>query len=150
MKPSTDRSAPSADKILEFQLEHLEVPAGIQRDAVVGEHQLAPLHLGEPAQRDDRHLRQAEQARRGQAAVTGDDVAVLADQDRIGESERADAAGDLGDLRVAVGARVARRRNQPIERPELKPRPAGGRGGVRLRVRCLAHLTIVLRLPPPP
>jgi hypothetical protein len=41
----------------------------------------------------------------------GDDVAIVADQDRIGEAEGADAAGDLGDLRIAVSAGIARVRD---------------------------------------
>ena len=47
-------------------------------------------------------------------------TAVLANENRVGEAERADAACDLGDLRFAVGACVPRRRDQPIDRPELE------------------------------
>jgi hypothetical protein len=36
-------------KVLELQIQHLEVPAGIERDPVIRQHQLAPLQLGQPA-----------------------------------------------------------------------------------------------------
>ena len=88
-------------------MEHVEVPSGIQRNPIVGQHELAPLQLGKSLERDDRHVTQAKLPGRSQATMAGDDVAVLADQNRICEAERADAAGDLGDLRIAVGARIA-------------------------------------------
>ena len=39
--------------------------------------------------------------------MTGAEVAVLPDKKRIAEAEDADAAGDVGDLSVAVGAGIA-------------------------------------------
>ena len=62
----------------------------------------------------------AELPRRRQPPMAGDDIAVLADQDRVGEAEGADAAGDLGDLRIAVGAGIAGVGNQPLDRPLLE------------------------------
>jgi hypothetical protein len=52
--------------------------------------------------------------------MTGDDVVVLADQDRVGKSECADAASNLRDLRVGVRASIPRRGNQPLDRSVLE------------------------------
>ncbi|MFO1183950.1 MAG: hypothetical protein U1E56_04105 [Bauldia sp.] len=51
--------------------------------------------------------------------MTGDDIAVLADPDRVGEADGADAAGDLGDLRLTVGAGIPGVGRQPRQRPVL-------------------------------
>lgn len=40
--------------------------------------------------------------------MTGDDVTIRANEYRIRKSKCFDAAGDLGDLRVAMRARIAR------------------------------------------
>ena len=48
----------------------------------------------------------ADQLRRGEAAVAGDDTVVLVDQDRVCEAELPDGFGDLLDLLFRVGARV--------------------------------------------
>jgi hypothetical protein len=84
--------------------------------------------------------------------MTGDDVAVLADQDRVGKSECADAARDLRDLRIGVRASISRRGNQPFDRPMLKSQLIailiGGGGSVSF----VAHFMfpLVAELPPPP
>jgi hypothetical protein len=44
--------------------------------------------------------------RREDAAMPGDDPVVAVEQDRVGEPELADAAGDLGDLRLGMRPRV--------------------------------------------
>ena len=53
-------------------------------------------------------LGHAELARRQDAPVAGDDAVLAVDQHRVGEAKLVDAAGDLRDLGVAVGPRVAR------------------------------------------
>ena len=53
--------------------------------------------------------------------MTGDHVALGADQDGIAKTKRADAPGDFRDLACAVGAGVARVWDQPIELPILNP-----------------------------
>jgi len=57
-----------------------------------------------------------------------------------------------GDLRVAVGAGIARRRQQPIECPELQPRALGRLLAVAIGLcfRGHRHLSSSSRLPPPP
>jgi len=57
--------------------------------------------------------------------VTCNDVGAFADQNWIGKAESTNAAGDFRDLGRAVGPRVARIRNQSIERPvfELQAGP---------------------------
>jgi hypothetical protein len=93
-------------QVLELKMQHLEVPAGVHRDPVVGEHQLAALKFGQADQLDDRHFLQAELPRGGETTMARYDVAIVSNQDRVGEPKRPDAAGDLGDLRVTVRARV--------------------------------------------
>ena len=89
-------------------MEHFDVPFGIQRDAIVCQDELAPLQFGQSFQRDHRDIREPELPRCRQATMAGDNIPVLADENRIRESERADAAGDLRDLRLAMGACIAR------------------------------------------
>ena len=44
-------------QILQLAIQHLAVPAGIQSDTVVGEHQFALLQVGQTREHDDRHHR---------------------------------------------------------------------------------------------
>jgi hypothetical protein len=62
-------------------------------------------------QRNHRHLGETEQAGSCEAPVTRDHVAVVACQYWIDEAKRPDAAGDLGDLRIAMRSRIARGRD---------------------------------------
>ena len=100
----------------EFDHQQRLVPAGVQGDAVVGQHQRAALGVGKPGQRDGRHLGHAELARCQHPAVAGNQRPVLGDQHRVGETELADGAGDLGDLRVRMHARVPGIGHQRVER----------------------------------
>jgi GAF domain-containing protein len=65
------------------------------------------LRRGEMRELDARHLDQAQLAGRGHAAMPGDDPVVAVEQNRVGETELADAAGDLRDLRLGMRPRVA-------------------------------------------
>src|ERR1700736_3938243 len=60
---------------------------------------------GQTLQRDHRHLSETKQPGRCEPAVTGNHIAVSADENRVGKPERSDAACDLGDLRVAMRMR---------------------------------------------
>ena len=104
-------------QLAELELQEIEVPAGAERDLVVGDPQRPLLRLGEVRQRDRRHLGHAERLRRQQPAVPGDDRALGVDQDRIGEAELADRGGDLLDLPLRMGAGVARVGDQAADRP---------------------------------
>ncbi len=53
--------------------------------------------------------------------MAGQDAGVLVDQDRVGPTELDHAGRDLVDLRLAVRARVALVRAQPLDRPQLDP-----------------------------
>lgn len=92
-------------------MKHFEVPAGVERDTVVGQHQLPLLDIRKTVERNDGNFRQCQLAGSRQPAVTRDDGALLADQNRICEPERPDAAGDLSDLRVAMRTGITRRRD---------------------------------------
>ena len=84
------------------------VPAGVQRQLVVGEH-IGPL-LGRRhgLDADAGHRRHAEELRRLDPAMAGEDGVLGVDQHRVGEAEGPDALGDLADLLLRVGAGVAR------------------------------------------
>ena len=109
---------------LELGAQQLLVPAGVLGDAVVGDHQRPALRVGEVVEDDRRDLRHPEPLRRQEPAVSGDDDAVAADQDRVGEPELGDRGGDLRDLLVGVGPGV------PLVGAEL-----GGRRGCSIFIR---------------
>jgi hypothetical protein len=88
------------------------VPGRVLRDAVVGEPQRLLLRGGEMPQHDRRHLLDAERHRGLEPAVTGDQHAVLVDQQRVGEAEGQHAGLDLLDLRGGVHAGIAGMRAQ--------------------------------------
>jgi hypothetical protein len=77
-------------------LEHLEIPAGVKSDAIVREEKLTSLQIGQSGQNNYWYLRQAKLASGSKAAMTCNDVAVGANEDRTGKSEGSDAAGDFG------------------------------------------------------
>ena len=104
-------------QLAELELQEVEVPAGAERDLVVGDPERPPLRLREMRQHDRRHLGQADRLRRQQPAVAGDDPALGIDQDRVGEAELADRGGDLLELPLRVGAGVARVGNEAADRP---------------------------------
>ena len=99
-------------QLAELEAEQLVVPAGVQRQLVVGNDQRPLLRLAQAGKLDDRHRRHAELPRRQQPPVPGDDAVVAVDQDRVGPAELADRGGDLRHLRVRVRARVLRKRDQ--------------------------------------
>ena len=51
-----------------YKAEHFRVPAGVQSDPIIGEHQLPAFKIRKTSQHDDRRLGQFELARRGQPA----------------------------------------------------------------------------------
>src|SRR6266550_4428059 len=83
------------------------------------------------------------------------DVAALADQNWIREAERTNAAGDLRNLPSTMRPRVARIRDQPIQRPvlDLKTQPVILSIQVVLIVHFttpMSHPSVVPTHPPPP
>jgi hypothetical protein len=67
-------------------------------------------------QPDRRDAVQAEQLCGLDPAMAGDDLAVLSDQNRIGEAELPDAVGDLPDLFLGMGSGIAGMRPQARDR----------------------------------
>ena len=92
---------------LELSLEEFEVPAGIERQLVVGDDVGLLLGLAQAGEFDHRHLRQAELPGCEQPAVSGDDAIVAVDEDRVGETEGANGGSNLRHLRVGVRSRIA-------------------------------------------
>ena len=85
----------------EFEAEQFVVPAGVQRQLVVGNDVGPLLRLAQSGKLDHRHRRHAELPRRQQPAVAGNDAVVAVDQDRVRPAELADRGGDLRHLRIA-------------------------------------------------
>ena len=75
------------DQRLQLDGEQLLVPAGVERQLVVGEHIGPPLRLGEVGKPKRRHPFHADQLGGGYAPMTGDDFAVIGDQHRVDEAE---------------------------------------------------------------
>ena len=110
---------PHFAQVGELDPEQRVVPAGVQRQLVVGQHVGALLGFGPAAGDDYRRLRPAEQACRQHAPMAGDDAALLVDEDRDRPSELTHGAGDLRHLRVRVRAGVAGGGHQALQRPAL-------------------------------
>ena len=92
----------------ELDRQNLSVPAGVLGEPIVGHHVGALLFLAHVREAYRRHLGQAEQLRCFDAAVAGDDETILVNEDGIVEAECGDTVGDLTDLPVRVGPRIAR------------------------------------------
>jgi hypothetical protein len=101
------------------------------------------LNIRQSSQPDHRHIHQAKQACGSEPAVARNHVAVRANEDRIGESEGPDAAGDLGDLRLAVSAGIARGGEEPLDRPEFQAQPLIFQNGKLGAVRRAHHRSSV-------
>src|SRR5436309_15609650 len=95
-----------------FEREHLEIPAGVERQLVVGEHIGAALRRREVRQDDARHLVEAEQMRSEHPAVAGNNAVLFVNQHRVGEAKFAHRGCELRDVLVAVSARVSGARDQ--------------------------------------
>lgn len=93
--------------VLQFQAEQLAVPTGILGESVVGQQVRSFLRLAHVRQLNGRHALDTEQAGRAESSVTGDDAAGVIDQHRIGETEPANALGDLPNLLGRVSAGIA-------------------------------------------
>ena len=106
-------------QLAQLERQQLLVPAGIQRQLVVGDDVGSPLRLG-PAGRDHhRDLGEPQPLGRQHAPVAGDDRSGLVDQDRHRPSPLPDRGRDLGDLLVGMGPGVARVRHQGRHGPAL-------------------------------
>jgi hypothetical protein len=115
----------------ELQRQHRLVPAGIEREPVVGDHVGALLRRRQVRKLDHRHLGEPQLACGQQPAVTGDHTVLAIDQDRVGPAELGDAGGDARDLLVAVRARIAGVGDQRLD--------LAVRDGERVQNRCLGN-----------
>jgi len=102
---------------LQLDAQHFLVPAGIERQAVVGQNKGAPLRFGQMVEDDDRDFGHVQFACGEQAGVAGDDDPVRPGQDGVGPPELGYRGRDLGDLFVTMRARVPGVRDQPFDRP---------------------------------
>ena len=82
--------------------EQVLVPAGLEREFVVGEDVGALLVLGHVVEPQTEHLGHAEPLCRGHAPVAGQDRSRLVDQHRVGEAELLDAGRAASDP-IATG-----------------------------------------------
>src|SRR5262249_49567282 len=101
-------------------MEDLEIPAGIQGNAVICKDQLALLQFVQSAQHDDGHFGEAKLARGGKPAMACNDVTFGSNQNGVRKPKCSDASGDSRDLSVGVRTRVASRRDQSLDRPSLQ------------------------------
>ena len=119
-------------KVLEFaelQREQFRIPAGVQRQLVVGDDVGAFLRCAQSRQFDDRHLGDAEFPRSHEPPMTGYDAVVAIDEDGGGPTELADGGGDLRDLGIGMGAGIAgvwdQRRGRTVVNHKVAIRIAG-------------------------
>src|SRR5260370_9032860 len=104
------------DEALQLDRQQLTIPSSVEGKLVVGHHIGAPLSRAQMSQAHRRDAVQAEQLCRLDSAMAGNDLAVLSDQNWIVESELPDAVGNLPDLLLGMGSRIAGMRPQAPHR----------------------------------
>jgi hypothetical protein len=106
-------------QVTQLKSQQVVVPAGVQRQLVIGDDVGALLRLAQPGKLDDRHRGHPELPCCKQPAVPGDDAVRAIDEDRIGPAELADRSRDLRHLRIGVRARIVGEGSQRRERTVL-------------------------------
>lgn len=81
----------------QFDREHLTVPAGVRGELVVDDDIGPTLSCIEVAQAKRRNALYPEKLGSFDAAMPGDDLVIITDQDRVGEAEFLDAVGVTGN-----------------------------------------------------
>ena len=94
--------------LVQLKLEDLEVPAGIERDLVVGQPQRLLLGIAEPFEGNRRHLDKTELLGCSQTAMPGDQRVRLINEHWVRKPELADGLDQLFDLALGMGPRIAR------------------------------------------
>jgi hypothetical protein len=107
------------DEGLQLNREYLAIPAGIQRKLVVGEDVSPALRRIQVGQANRRDGLQADELGCLHPAMSGDDLVIITDQDRIGEAELPDAVGDLPDLLLGMGTGIPGTGSQAGDRHRL-------------------------------
>src|ERR1039458_3039888 len=85
--------------------------------------------------------------------MAGDNAAVGGNESGVGKSDCLDAAGDLRDLRVTMRAGIARRRDEPRDRPNFQTQSINGGYCVSVAhflAPLNSRLIACLSTPPPP
>jgi hypothetical protein len=102
--------------------QELIIPARDLGEPIIGDAEGTCLFPRQVLEADNRDLAQAQPPRRMDAAVAGEDIALLIGQDRNIEPKHFDAAGDLLDLPVAMAPRIAGIKLEPLDRDALDPK----------------------------
>jgi len=100
------------DQILELNRQKLLVPPGFLGELVIGQDVGALIRLAQMREPVGRHRGDAEELGGFHTAVTGDDLLVIIDQDRIAEAELRNAVRDLADLLLRMRPGIVRVRPQ--------------------------------------
>lgn len=95
------------EQVLQLDGQDLRVPSSFLCQLVVGENVGSPLCLAHVLEAYHGHGLKSQGLGCRNATVTGDDDAVLVDEDGIVKAERPDADGDLGALLITMGAGVS-------------------------------------------
>ena len=98
---------------------HLLVPAGMERELVIGDDQGAALDLRKVCQHNNRNFAHALTLGRPEARFTSDKPAVGRNENWVYEAEFPDGGGDLRHLLRGMCARVSVITNQSIHGPAL-------------------------------
>ena len=118
-EPGQHQVEVEALQIAEFNGQQFEVPAGVQRQLVIGDDICLLLGLAPALGDHGRDLGQAQLAGSRQTSVPREKSTVLINEDRVGPAPLADRGCDLRDLFVRVRAGVARIGRDLLYRPEL-------------------------------
>nr|WP_281719426.1 hypothetical protein [Nitrosomonas nitrosa] len=106
-------------KIPKLNREKISIPTCGFGDPIVGESIGTSFSLAELIEPQDGHSAPAQLPSGSHSAVTGDDLAVDANQNRVCEAEPLYTGGDLINLFFAVSARISSSGFQPIDRPSF-------------------------------
>jgi hypothetical protein len=110
-------------EISNFEGQEIHLPPRPFGELVVGDDQRPLVSLGEMRELDHGHGCEAELARCGEPAMSGDDAVSPIDEDRVGEAEAPDRACYERDLLIGVGASIPGIGDQGRDRPGLDPEP---------------------------
>ena len=112
------------DQRLQLDCQDFLISAGIEREHVVRNHIRAAFGLGEVREGDRRHRLPLQELCCLDPPMTGDDLAIMGDEDWVGEPKPLDRRCDLPDLLFGMRPRVARERAERRDRPIYNLRTA--------------------------
>ena len=95
------------EQALQLDREDFFVPPGVKRQLVVGQDVSAPLRLGQMRERDRGNGFHPEELGSLDTAMTSDDIAIIRDEDWVGEAELFNRLRNLLDLRLRMRACIA-------------------------------------------